>query len=176
MKKEHGFNLIELMVAVSVAGVLIAVALPNYQTMVKNNCMTANTNSLVASFQQARSEAIKRKTNVTITATTNWGTGWTVTLDEDRNDNSTLDTGEDYDGDGALDNAALVRTVTLTCVNTTITETRAGDTTFVYQNDGFIDDRGVFDVCDDRTAERGRQISISSTGRPTTNSNYNGCT
>lgn len=192
MKKEIGYTVLELMITVAIAGVVVAFALPSYQTMVKNNCMTTGTNALVASFQQARSEAVKRGTEVTITAGNagdsgnEWGTGWSITIDEDRNGNGNLDTGEDYNGNGVLDDAAPVRNVSLTCQNTTINEIAPGaspnpadntdnDTEFVYLPSGFIDYPGTFDVCDDRTGEIGRQITISLTGRPSTNSNYAGC-
>lgn len=191
MRKNTGFTLLELMATLAIAAVLIAVALPNYRTMVKNNCMTTGTNALVASLQQARSEAVKRSTNVTVTAgnagdTTNeWGTGWTITLDEDRDGDGVMDTGEDYNGNGSLDAAALVRTVTLTCENTTMDEIAPSgtpnpnpadnvdnDTDFVYQSTGFIDNAGTINVCDDRTGETGRQITITLTGRPSTNSEF----
>jgi type IV fimbrial biogenesis protein FimT len=188
MRKEHGFTLIEMMIAVAIAGVLVAVALPNYQSMVKNNCMTTSANSIVSTFQLARSEAIKRGTSVTLTAsnagdnTNEWGTGWSITINEDRNGNGGLDAGEDFDGDGVLDATALLRQVALTCTQTTIDETIDAitnpsdnidnDSTFIYQSTGAVDDPGTFNICDDRTGENGRQITISATGRPSTNSTF----
>jgi len=191
MRKNTGFTLLELMATLAIAAVLVAVALPNYREMVKNNCMTTGNNALVASLQQARSEAVKRSTNVTVSAsnagdTTNeWGTGWAITLDEDRDGDGVMDTGEDYNGNGALDAAALVRTVTLGCEATTIDEIAPSgtpnpnpadktdnDTDFVYRATGFIDSPGTFNVCDDRTGETGRQITVSVTGRPSTNSEF----
>ena len=175
-----GFTILEVMIVVAIAGILAAFALPSYQTMVKNSCMTSNTNLMVSSFQQARSEAVKRSTNVTITASNasdnanEWGNGWTVTIDEDSDNDGTLDTNEDFNGNGTLDAAALFRTVTLTCTGTTMDET-GNDTTFVYDSSGFIDATGTFDVCDDRTSETGRQITINVVGRPNTNSDYTGC-
>ena len=175
-----GFTLIELLVAIVVLGVLLGIALPSYQTTVKNNCLTTNTNTMVTSFQQARSEAVKRKTRIRITAansgdnTNEWGKGWNVTIDEDANSNGVLDTNEDFDGDGVLDGAALFRTVTLSCDTTTI-DGADGVTFYQYGSDGFIDKAGTFDVCDDRTGEQGRQVTINAVGRPNTNSAYGGC-
>jgi type IV fimbrial biogenesis protein FimT len=175
-----GFTIMELMIVVAIAGILAAVGIPSFQSLVKDNCLTTGTNLLVSSFQQARSEAVKRSTTLTITAsnagvsTNEWGNGWTVTIDEDSDSDGVLDTGEDFDGDGTLDAAATFRIVTLSCTNTTMNET-GDDTVFIYESDGFIDSAGTFDVCDDRTGETGRQITINAVGRPNTESRYTGC-
>ena len=101
MNRQTGFTMIELLTAVAIAAVLLVIALPNYQQMIKNNCMTTDANSLVSSLQQARSEAVKRSTTTTVTATNTgdssneWGLGWKITIDEDRNGNGTLDAGEE---------------------------------------------------------------------------------
>lgn len=171
---QWGFTILELMVVVTIAAILAAFALPAFDNMLKNNCLTTSANAVVSSFQIARSEAVKRQSDVTITAANagnsanEWGLGWNVTIDEDRNANSTLDTGEDYNGNGALDAAALVRTVQLSCTATTIDE-NSNVTSFTYDSTGLISTRGTLNVCDDRTNETGRQITFTATGRINTN-------
>ena len=163
MKKENsGFTIIELLITVAIAGTLLAVALPSYRDQVANNCLTANVNELVVSLQLARSEATRRRQSVLVTATTptatnEWGAGWTVW--------------QDIDDDSAIDDIEKIKVVTTTCSATTIDET-GNDSEFEYRPTGFIDDAGTFNVCDDRTGETGRQLSISVTGRPNINSGF----
>jgi type IV fimbrial biogenesis protein FimT len=147
---ERGFSLIELMLAVAIIGIVLSFALPSFQYTVKNNCLTTNTNTLVTSLQLARSEATKRRQDISVEAKGgDWSAGWTV---------------EDASGN-------LLSDITLSCSATTVTE-QASDTILVYKATGFIDTPAVFDVCDDRTAETGRQISINLVGRPNTNRNF----
>ena len=58
--KEKGFSLLELMVVVALAAILLGFAVPSFQGLLSRNHLTATTNTLVFSFQTARSEAIKR--------------------------------------------------------------------------------------------------------------------
>ena len=174
MNSRNGFTIIELMIAVTIAGVLLAVAMPSYDNMVRNNCMTTTANSLVSSLQLARSEAITRHKNVTLTAgnladaANEWGTGWTVW--QDANADGTMDAGEE------------LRVTSLTCQqpangenNMTVDET--GDlTSFTYAATGFVDNSGDFQICHaKKEGERGREIKISKTGRASTDPNFTGC-
>ncbi|GAC1308529.1 MAG: hypothetical protein NVSMB10_14840 [Steroidobacteraceae bacterium] len=80
---EYGFTLIELMVTLTVAGILLAIAVPAFNNFVLNDRDAGQVNSLIASLNYARSEAIKRgsPTGVKVcpstdAATCNNGTGW----------------------------------------------------------------------------------------------------
>jgi prepilin-type N-terminal cleavage/methylation domain-containing protein len=80
-----GFSLIELMVAVAVSAILIAFAVPEFNKTMRRNSVEATSNLLQSSFAFARSEAIKRATNVSVVQNTanssNWPAGWQVILD-----------------------------------------------------------------------------------------------
>jgi type IV fimbrial biogenesis protein FimT len=77
-KKQIGFTLIELMVAVSVVGVLIAVGLPAMREMRLNQEVRTAASDFHLGLLLARSEAIKRNTNVDMAYNTNWEGGWDV--------------------------------------------------------------------------------------------------
>ncbi len=150
-----GFTIIEIMIVITIGGILAAVALPSYDAMVKNNCMTTKANTLVSYLTYTRSEASKRNASMSISAsnagdnTNEWGTGWSVV-------------------DGS---ANVIKLIELQCPQTTVNET-GNRTSFTYGSDGFIDFTGTFQICDDRTGETGREVSISTTGRPGIDSSF----
>ena len=93
-RSQHGFNLLELMAAVAVLGILLALGVPSFTQMIRNNRVVANTNELVVALSAARSEAVKRglptavcartspTSDVCRTGTANsWTGGWLVFVD-----------------------------------------------------------------------------------------------
>ncbi len=93
-KAQSGFTLYELLVTLMVAGVIIGFGLPSLRQFQLNNRMVAASNDMLAVFSMARTEAIKRKTNVTICTaipdndpdcdnTIVWHEGWVAFVDED---------------------------------------------------------------------------------------------
>ncbi len=85
-----GFTLIELMITVSILGILLGIGLPSFVTFINNNKITAEANSLIYSFHMARSEAIKRGTDVQVSLAfindRSWPSGWKVLADTNGND------------------------------------------------------------------------------------------
>lgn len=74
-----GFTLVELMIAISVLGILSAVALPSLTDLVRGQRIKSATSDVYASIIYARSEAIKRAADVKIVPnTTDWAAGWRV--------------------------------------------------------------------------------------------------
>lgn len=63
-RKNLGFSLIELMVAVALFGVLASLAIPAYRDMIQNNQIRNAAESIQTGIQLARAEAVKRNTTV----------------------------------------------------------------------------------------------------------------
>lgn len=78
VKRQAGFGLIEMMAVVAIIVILAGVGVPAMQEMVTNQRIKATAGDLFTSILRARSEAIKRNVDVTITPSTNWSTGWTI--------------------------------------------------------------------------------------------------
>jgi len=115
--KSLGFTLIELMIALVIGTILVMLAAPSFNKAVSSNRVTTQANKLVSSINMARSEAVKRGSNVTICASTdqatcagsNWATGWIVRLDSN---NSVLQSQEAFKGNTAIVyNPAVITTV-----------------------------------------------------------------
>lgn len=99
--KASGFTLIELMVVVTIIGVLLGVGVPAFRDATLSSKLSGYANSLVASIRTARSEAIKRNSRVVVCLSSNgnscassgtWEQGWIVF--PDANNNLAVDTGE----------------------------------------------------------------------------------
>lgn len=78
----RGFTMIELMVVITVVAVLAAVATPSFSKFLIGQRVKTASFDLASSLLLARSEAIKRNTNVTIAPTdaSGWVGGWKVTF------------------------------------------------------------------------------------------------
>jgi type IV fimbrial biogenesis protein FimT len=66
-----GLTLVELLIALTIIGVLATIAAPGMGAIIKNQRLTAQANDLVADLNLARSEAVKRATWVTVCKTAN---------------------------------------------------------------------------------------------------------
>lgn len=144
MKNLRGFTLVELIITLAVGAILMSWAAPSFNSIIRNSRLTTTTNEFITALSLARSEAIRRGTQINVAAISNdWDNGWTVTI----NGGATLRTFS------APSNAITI----------------GGDTTSIgYSSTGLTSDYATtaihnFTVCD--SGDYGRQVRIA-TGRP----------
>jgi len=76
--KRQAFTLIELLITISIAGILLIVGVPAMHDFVMSNRATAEVNNIVSALQFARSEAIKNDVTVKFCKKGNWRDGQIV--------------------------------------------------------------------------------------------------
>ena len=74
--REIGFTLLELMIIVAILGILIALAAPSFTSLLERRKIIAAAEAIQSDLRWARSEAIKRNTDVTVSFTPGAGGIW----------------------------------------------------------------------------------------------------
>jgi type IV fimbrial biogenesis protein FimT len=101
LRRAAGFNLVELLVVITIASILMGIGVPSYRYVTNSNRVASEVNALLGDMMIARSEAIKEGQTVTVCPskdgatcdanTTDWSEGWIVFTDF--NANGTVDAG-----------------------------------------------------------------------------------
>lgn len=165
VKRQNGFTLIELMIAVGLTGLLLSMAVPALDIFVSNARQTGAINDFVSTIHQARSTAVTTNTRVTICPSAggtncenvDWNDGWIVFSDPDSD--RTVDTGETIIAvSGAVDGLTL--------------ESSEFGAFLMYRPNGRVmnaslnGSSGAFTVCDDRGSNYAKVMIIDLSGRP----------
>jgi type IV fimbrial biogenesis protein FimT len=151
---QQGFNLIELLVALGVASILFAMAVPTFRTFLQDSRSVSQANLLVQSLNVARSEAIKRDVPVDVCpssdgATCNPGLGWAqgwIVVDVQPIPDPSFNTVGPISG------------------NNTLTEATAQASVRFLPN-GLVVAPVSLTLCDQRGVPKARQVEVNITGR-----------
>lgn len=168
--KQHGFTLIELLVTVSVASILLTVAVPSYQTFIQDSRLITQSNSLHTALSMAKSEAVKSSGLATICPSTNgtgctggnvWSNGWLVFAD--------------LNGDGIVDAGDRIIQVGAPLTGGNVLNGNIG-TSVTFTASGFIrGGAGTFSLCDDRGASKSKRLILNLQGRLRTETGGGAC-
>jgi type IV fimbrial biogenesis protein FimT len=162
MRLHQGFTLIELLVALTVAGILFTIGVPAFNSFLQNDRDLGQINSLLSSFNYARSEAVKRASPNGITVCpspdgqncggTAWSGGWIVAY---------------IDPVTAANSVVLQAIPALSTINT-VTPIGTSPTGITFFSSGLASAALTVRICDPRGPRFARQVEILSTGRAAT--------
>jgi type IV fimbrial biogenesis protein FimT len=170
----RGFTLMELIITILVAAILTAIAVPAFDSFVKNDRDSAQVNSLAYSMNYARSEAVKRDlaTGVSVCPSLDglncngaaWASGWMVYyVDPTTGANVSLQTVPALAGGNQVTSHGAATTATgITFLSSGMATGLAGPMAAPLQ----------INVCDTRGAPYARDIEVNVAGRVATSQNH----
>jgi type IV fimbrial biogenesis protein FimT len=160
-----GFTLLELLIVISIVGVLLVAVVPTLSNVIDGNKVSAESRKMMSTIAFSRSEAVKRNTFVTVCKSSNatscetgtdadWHDGWLVFADI--NNDGALDSGEE-----------VVKRINSTSAGVVINAGSTIANRFTYRPTGSISNAGSFVVCPESgDITLAKKIVISIVGRP----------
>jgi type IV fimbrial biogenesis protein FimT len=157
MRNQKGVTLIELMVALTVASILLGAAIPSFRQTIINSRLSTIANEFISSINYIRSEAIKAGRSVTLCKSTDgsscstsntvyWDSGWIAWVD--------------LDADGAVDTNEILRTWPALASPYTL-RSSAFPNAIRYNSQGVTTADGNFAVCHDSTESGAKAVLIT---------------
>ena len=165
MRRDSGFTLIELMIAVALVAILLATAVPALDDFTNDARQTGAINDFISSIHIARNTAITTNSRVTMCASASganceaasWDSGWIVFAD--LNSNGSLDAGETIASASAAADGLNIQSGEFPAALMYRPNGRA-------MTNALTGNSGEFTVCDFRGAEHAKVILVELSGRP----------
>ncbi|GAA5525064.1 hypothetical protein Maes01_01624 [Microbulbifer aestuariivivens] len=156
-KRSMGFTLIELMIVVAILAIVTTIGVPSFNTLIKDNRLTAAANDLVGALQFARAEAVRRGRTIQVGSLDGGvANGLRVWFDEN--------------GNGELNEGEELRIVRLATASGLKVSGEVDGSSVAVLNIGYSPRGAVkggsmrITLCDDRSGNHGKQLSLLASG------------
>lgn len=167
--QQQGFTLLELLVVLSIGGILLSVAFAPFSDIITAQRLKVQANDTLGAILYAKSEAVTRRDFVSVCAKrnqstdlcgsnpSNWKYGWIVF--------------EDPDADGVVDvNEAVLRSSGEYDPLTTSGQV----TVFTFDEEGIANSSGDIEFCwSEATGNKMRRLAMTPAGQPAISSHQN---
>ncbi len=166
-----GFTLIELIIAIAIAAVLLGLAIPSFTSFLNSSRVTSQANELLAAFQVARMEAIRRNARVVVCASSNAETSSPPSCDAGSTWNGWI-VYSDTNGNNVVENNEVIKVGSLAAPTSGFASSNIASR-IIFSADGFARTaagtllEGTVAVCVATTspAENVRDVSIDAGSR-----------
>ena len=172
-KKFRGFTLPELMITLGIIAIVLSTAVPSVTSMIKDNRLATQLNTMVTHIHIARGEAAKRDVRVILCRSASpdettpscggdtqiWESGYIVFADDGNNTNNVYDAGTD---------TLIIRGQASTS-GVKMRTNGIWNNNLEFNSDGTTNKDGntaLMVLCDDRGNTYGRQIQVAANGIP----------
>ena len=170
--KSRGFTLPEIMITLGIIAIVLSTAVPGISSMIKDNRLATQLNSIVTHIHMARGEAAKRDVRVIMCRSSSpnastpscggaenvWTSGYIVFADDGNYSNNSYDSGTD---------TLLLRGQPATS-GVRILTSSSWNRNLEFNPNGSLNESTVafMSLCDDRGSGNGRLIQVAPSGIP----------
>lgn len=176
MKKQQAFTLVELMVTLAVFAVLVTLAIPAFNSYVRSNRLSSETNALFGALSFAYQEAKIRGANVSVCRssdgtscaadTSGWNAGWIIFVNTDNDAPAVVDVGEE-----------VLRVYGALSTGNTLSVSAGFSNFITYRpTTGHSSAQGQFVLCDSTGAASAVSITVNRKGKTTQATGGGTCT